>query len=402
MRIGIALVLLLLIIGSAYAFETLTKDNFAEPIIEPKLRDYYMPGESISFNFTIMPKTEDDAKIIGGTSGSPRLYEFNTSLNSPTIEVDISYVSGGGIVKTAKGNYFAVDVYGSEDGVSKIKVEVSGVVPSISARVSEIIALAVDIQDAEEGVIEPVKIKVVNENAFSKDISDLKRKYEELTRNVDELESKGASVSDLRTKLKDAKEKINDGEKYYESKKYLDADKCLSEAGEILNEVETMIKEKDVTLLINKAKDELEKMLTKMTELEALINDLKSEGKPTLKYEAKLTAYKQYYNDLNTKIKDAEDYLSNGLYDEARSKAEEVSNEANRYVSEIDSLIASLKPETTPQTSGFFESFTEFFSENRDRILIYGGGLVGLLIVVFVVYKGLKRYIRRRRWDELK
>ena len=403
-KIPLTLLLLTLLLGSAYAFETLTKDNFAEPIIEPKLKDYYMPGESISFNFTIQPKTEDDAKLIGGTSGSPRLYEFNTSLDSPTIEVIVSYTSGGGIIRKVNDNYLAADVYGPEGGVSKIEVKVSGVVPSISTRVSEIVALNIDIQDAEDGVIEPVKIKVVNENAFSKDISDLEQKYEDLTGKVDALEEKGASVSDLRAKLKDTKEKIDEGRGYFESKKYLDADKSLSEAEDMLNEAEMLIEEREVSFLIDEAKDELNEMFTKMAELEVVINDLKSKGKPTLEYETKLATYKQYYSDLNTKIEDAKDYLKEGLYDEAKSKAEEVVNEADQYISEMESLITSLQPKTPTQTPGmkFFDGFMEWLNENRDKILIYGGGLIGLLIVVFVIYKGVKRYMKRRKWDELK
>lgn len=405
-KILLKLLLLTMFIGSACAFETLTKDNFAEPVIEPKLKDYYMSGEQISFNFTILPKTDEDAKLIGGTSGNPRLYEFNTSLDSSTITVMVSYTSGGGATKKGD-NYLAVDVYGPEGGVSKINVKISGVVPSISIRVSEIVALAVDIQDAEENAIRPVKIKVINENAFSKDISELEEKYKHLVGKVDELENKGVSVSDLRVKLKNAKEKIDEGKSYYSSKKYLDADKSLSNAENLLNKAEMLIEEKKISFLIDETKNKLNEMFTKMAEFEVIVNNLKSKGEPTLEYETKLATYKQYYLNLNTKIESAEDYLNKGLYDEAKIKAEEVNKKANQYISEIESIIASLQQKTPTQAQGtfgtnFFEGFTEWLNKNRDKLITYGGGAVGLLIVVFVVYKGVKRYMKRRKWDELK
>ncbi len=405
-RIVIALIALMLLVGIANAFETLTKDNFAEPIIEPKLKNYYTPGEKISFNFTIQPKTENDAKLIGGTITNARLYEFNTSLDSPSIKVTVEYSSGASYINQVKKNYIAVGVYGPEGGVSEIVVEVKGTVPQISSRIAEITALYVKIQDAENA-IEPVKIRVVNPNAFSSYISSLENKYSELSNKANELEKKGVLVSDLKIKLNDAKKKIDEGKDLFNSKDYVNADKTLTEAGSLLSDAETLVKEKEVSLLIDNANDMLNKMFTKMSELEVLINDLKSKGASTLEYEVKLNEYKQYYTELKSEIINAKDYLNNKLYEDAKSKAQDVINKAGLYLKGINSLITKISASvTTPKAQnfnlGFVEKATKWINENKGGIITYGATLIGLLIVIFAVYKGVKRYRRRRKWDELK
>ncbi len=404
-KIAIALISLMFLISIAQAFETLTKNNFAEPIIEPKLKDYYMPGEEISFNFTIQPKTEDDAKLIGGSASNGRLYEFNTSLDSPTLKVMVEYASGGSSINQVHRNYIDVDVYNPEGGVSRIEVKVKGIIPQINSRVAEIIALYVSIQDAEKDAIEPVRIKVVNLNAFSSYISQLEGKYKDLEGKMENLESKGALISDLKIKLKDAKDKIDEGKNLFNSKNYLDADKSLREAESLLNDAENLVKEKDVSLLIDDANNKLNKMFTKMSELEVLINDLKSKGVSTLEYEVKLNEYKQHYTELKSKIMNAEDYLKNGLYDDAKIKAEEVVNSANKYLNELNTLTSQISVTPTQNSNfnlNFVNNFVKWVSKNRDKLVFYGGSSIGFLLIALIVYKGVKRYRRRKKWDELK
>ncbi|AKG91750.1 hypothetical protein GAH_00922 [Geoglobus ahangari] len=414
-KLLILVITLLTLIGISHAAQTVTKDNYAEPVIEPKLKDYYLPGESLSVNMTIEPKTSDDAEIIDG-----RVYEFNTSLDDPSMLVTVEYAGfgGGGIVTPGK-DYVKVDVKDWEGGLSRIVVEVSGKVPEVSQRIARIVVIGVDIQDAEGDAISPVVINVVNTALFSEYISSLEKRYDNLSAKATELESKGVAVADIIVKLNSAKTRIDDGKTYFNEGKYGEANTSLAQAEEYLNEAENLIRKTEVELLIETAKDKLDIMFNKMTELELLIQKLKSKDKSTLNYEVKLEEFKQSYSEIAKKISQAEDYLNNGLYDDAENTVNDAIKQIDERTSEINSLIDEVAPQVeetptpqeteTPQGPGIGERVSEFFSgiaswlsENRDRILLYGGGVVVLALLGFVGYRGVKAYMRRRKWDELK
>ncbi len=409
---------LIALTGMALAAQTVTKDNFAEPIVEPKLKDYYLPGESLSVNMTIEPKTSDDAKLIDG-----RLYEFNTSLENPAMKVTVEY-AGSGPVRIYQGtDYIRADVKDWEDGLNKIVVEVTGKVPGVDERIKRVTVIGVDIQDAEGEAVSPVVINVVNKDLFSSYISQLEEKYTSLSSKTDELESKGVAVAEIRLKLNSAKTKLDDGKSYFDNGKYGEANATLSDAENYLNEAENLVRMAEVNLLIEMAKDKLDIMFSRMTELELLIQNLKSQGESTLSYEVRLEEFKQDYSDFDSRISQAEDYMNKGLYDDAETILNDVISGIDSKTDELNSLIGELKPmveetptqtptpaeEETPQGPGVGERISEFFSgisswfaANREKVLLYCGGAVILAIVGFAGYKGVKAYMRKRKWDELK
>ncbi len=401
----------------AFAAETITKNNFAEPIIQPNLKDYYLPGDKISFNLTIEPKTADDYTLVDG-----RLYEFNTSLVNPSLEVSVEYEQGPLRIYNGE-DYIRADVKNWDYGLKTIIVEVSGEVPTVNSRIGNVIALGIDIQDAEDNAIEPVILKVINESLFTSYIHDLESTYSELDSRTTQLEKKGLAVAEIRIKLDSAKIKIDDGKKYFENKKYGEANSTLVDAEKYLNEAYDLIRWSEISLELSSTKEKIETMFTKMSEFELLINELKSKGESTLSYEIKLQSFKQKYTEFNSRIAQAEDYLNKKLYDESLNVINELNSQIEDEISSLDSSISEISsllkpptkeeetptPEPTPTSppiseriSDFFSGVSNWFSENRERILLYGGSVVVLAIIGFVGYKGFKSYMRKRKWDELK
>ncbi len=408
-------VMILLLIGVALAAEQISSDNFSEPIIEPKLKDFYLPGETLSFNLTIQPKTDDDAKKIDG-----RYYEFSTSLESAEITVKVVYGGTGAIRYFTGKDYVKADVKDWEDGVVEIKVEVSGRVPNVEGRLSEIYALYVDIQDAEENAVPPVKIKVVNVQAFESYISELKSKLSSLKDKADELEAKGVYVVLAKEKLKTAEDSLKDGENYFSSKEYILANESLSKAESYIVEAEKSLRKAELEYKKSKLEEELGDLLYLMDEADVIVTKLKSEGISTLNYEIKLEDFKRTYAELNQKLATAGDYIDKELFDDAEKLLNEVEKTLDEKIDEINGMIAEMQgliketptPTQTPtpekKESAFkpitdaVNKLSEFLSENRDRILLYSGIAVAVVVVAFASYKGLKGYMRRRRFDELK
>ncbi|AIY90579.1 hypothetical protein [Geoglobus acetivorans] len=418
MRSALIVMLLLAVlitVTPVLAAETITKDNFAEPVIEPKLKDYYFPGDAISFNLTIEPKTSDDAELIDG-----RIYEFNTSLENSLIRVMVEYKDGGAITQQG-GSYVKADVGDWDFGLDRIKVEVSGTVPEVNSRIQNVVVLGIDIQDAESNAVPPVVIKVVNKGLFNSYIQQLENRYSELEGKASSLEDRGAKVGEIKSKLNSAKAKLDEGKDYFSNGKYGDANTTLGEAENLLNEAQNMLRKVEVELLRDVVSQKLDIMLEKMTGLEIRIQQLKSRGEQTLDYEIKLEEFKRSYSDLKARLSQADDYLSNNLYDDAETTLEKVKTDVDMEIDAINSLISQLPVEETPtstpaatptpqpegpsiseQIGEWFSGISGWLSENSGRILMYGGGAVVLIAAGFAGYKGFKKYMKKRKWDELK
>ena len=413
------ILMLITLVWVVNAAQTVTEDNFAEPVIEPKLVKYFLPGTEISFNYTIQPKTVDDAEIIDG-----RIYEFNTTLDNPWMRVTIEYGGSGPIRIYETRDYIKADVKDWDDGLARIFVEVKGKVPAVSERVAEVIALGIHVQDSEDGALSNVFIKVVNKELFSAYINQLDEKYNNLENRVNELGKKGVSIAPVKVKLNSAKVRIDEGKIYFDQGDYSRADSSFLEAESLLEEATNLSQEVETDYKIDSAYKKVEEMFAKMTELEILVQNLKKKGESTIGYEIKLENYKRDYSDLKSKIAQAEDFRRNSLYDDAQKLADEVVNTATTKISEIDALIGEISanleltptpeenktpaPEKTPEdswgenTPDFFSGITSWFVNNTRLAGMIAGGLVVLGIGGYFGYRGLKGYMKRRKWDELK
>ncbi len=401
-RLPIILAILMLI-WVVNAGETLTKNNFAE-IPSPNLKDYYFPGEEISFNITIKPKTEEDY-----TKLDERTYEFYTDLELASLKVKLVYRNDGAIYKVGK-DYLGLEVKQWEDGVESIRVEVSGKVPYSEERLKKIFALRIEVTDAESNVLPNFTINVVNTDAFQSYISKIESRYAQLSNNISKLEAEGYGVSQAKKLLKSAELNLTKGKDYFNSKEYIESENALMLAEKSLDRVEGEIYKAKVKGLLESARNKLDALLLKLTELEALVIDLRNAGGSTTLYEIKVSRIKTDYGTLSSKLDNAENYINQKLYDDARSLINSVLDDINKDLSEIDSMIVEVNSkiselEKPTETATPVESFMPDISAVGDYIYKYGKFvivLVFLIVIVFASYKGAKRYMKRRKWDELK
>lgn len=413
LRLMLLLLTLMLIVAPVMAAEQLTKDDFAEPVVEGINKTFYLVGDEISGTYIIQPKTDDKA-----TKLDNRYYEIYNFLESPKLNVTVNYRgwgSGGRVYPG--GGYLNVKVYDWVDGLQSLKIEFSGRIPAVEKRVEEFTILRINVTDADADVLKPVVVKVVNENAFSQAISSLESKVQELNAKSLELEKLGVAIGIAKQKIKTAQDYISDGKNYYSQKKYLEADSSLSKAEEYLNDAENELVRLDVNYRLSQAEDKLNSLLDKISELDSAVLQLREQGVATTTYDIKLQQFKARYNTLYNRLEvNAKDYINNGLYDDAKATIETVVKEVDQAISEIDGLISEIKaqiPEETPAptptatptptpSEPFYSGIVEFFQENRDRILLYAGVLAGIAVLGFVGYRATKAYMKRRKWDELK
>jgi len=140
---------------------TLTKDNFAEPIIKVNDRVYIPsetiitvnPGDKVKIEYKIEPKSDADAKLIDN-----RYYYVLTSLEDAKVSIDIRYRNG---VATLDIEDFSLHVPDADSlgGISSIEIELSGFVPYVTEE-KEIKLMWIKVQDAEEDVLPPVMATV--------------------------------------------------------------------------------------------------------------------------------------------------------------------------------------------------------------------------------------------------
>ena len=403
----------MLIVAPVMAAEQLTKDDFAQPVIEGINKTFYLVGDEISGTYLIQPKTDDKATRLDN-----RYYEIYNYLDSPKISVQVIYRQGGIVIKEGE-DYLNVRVNDWEYGLDSLKIEISGKIPSIEKRVEDFVIMKVNVTDADAGVLEPVVVKVVNENAFSGAISSIENKIKELNSKASELEKLGVAVGVAKQKITSAQDYLSDGKDYYEKKKYLEADSSLSKAEEYLKDAENELTRLDVNYRLTQAEDKLNGLLDKISELDTAVIQLREQGIATTTYDIKIQQFKTKYSNLYNRLEvNAKDYIKNGLYDDAKATIEDVVKEVDQAVSDINGLLSEIKaqiPEQTPTptptptpaptvtpSEPFYSGLVEYIREKKDIILLYGGALAGIVILGFAGYKATKAYMKRRKWDELK
>jgi len=133
-----------------------TSEDFAVSWTLTPEKDCYDLGDSITLLYTIEPASDEAAKKIDG-----RTYTFGTAIDDPIINAVVYYKNGGGVgyesgVDSGK-NRLEVKVGEWEDGLEKIVVEVTGVVPSIPG-VGGYTVLWADVEGAEPGALPGVSI----------------------------------------------------------------------------------------------------------------------------------------------------------------------------------------------------------------------------------------------------
>ncbi|RLI79307.1 hypothetical protein DRP05_04385 [Archaeoglobales archaeon] len=410
LKIPLLFVFLLFIVHPCLAAVHLNASDFADPhpVVEPK-KDYYREGDEISLNYTIAPKTDADATDVDG-----RYYDLHTSLNYPTFTVVIAYRNGGILYPSIKPweKDVSIEVGDWEDGLDNIKVELSGKIPAPQTRLEEVSILWINVSDADYDVLPPVKVKVIDFNKFTDDINSLKSRLKELEDRSKNLDEMGADVVDADKILKSASEDLDDAESYYKDANYLKADEKLKDVEEELNDAEKELNKAEAEYLYDTAQEKLNEVQLLIVQFEYLLQQAKSENIIVTLYEFNLTKAKSDYNIQLDRVEKVNDYIEEEEYDKAKEKANDVINATADIKTYLEDNIAKIKelvaaqtttptPSPSPSPTQFPFDFS-FITKNVYLILKVVAAIVLIAIAAFGVYKGIGRYRRRRKWDELK
>jgi len=393
---------LLILIFPVLGAETVTKDNFAEPNIKVNNRTY-IPNETTIFfkandyvtvRYLIEPKTEDDAKKI-----DDRDYYLYTDLEDVEVKCRIVFKNGASLLK--EGLTVEVEDADNLDGIDYIEVNLSGYVPKEDIRFEELYALKIRVQDG--GYILPsVIIYIKNNEKFLEDLQNAKERYDELSHFLANYTGK-VEVSNLEKYLDLASRNLTIAEENFNEKDYINADKRLRYAEELLNNASKESEGIEVRYKFSQVDERIRDLKRSVDEIKVYIDEI--ERKDLLNTSV-LIDYKVRYEDLEDRLvglineKDRiNNYISIGRYEDAKRNLESLMNKLGDVESEANVILNELKPiiMVTPTTSTPTPTTQTDLSS-----FVYAGIVGGCVAVVFMFVMIFRRYMRRRRWDELR
>ncbi len=424
-RLAIALIVLFVLIHPVLAIEKLNTSDFKEPDVTLKINgEDYKPilsggkfvvdkvcekGDQIVASYTVEPVDSSAAKIVGG-----RTYTIRTELalpsSEPAIRGSVYYLpSGGGISFSSPVGQSFIDVKvvqydeaSNAYALDQIKVNVTGTTPPPSSRLQEVKVVWFDVQDADENCLPPVVLFVVDYAKFQSDMNSVKERYSNLSAVLDKYIGK-VDTSTLSSYLDSASKNESLAETYYSDKDYVKADERLKFASEWLEKADTEAKKVKAEYACDQADKKLREIggiLDKIDLYLAQIESNKLVNTTTLlNYKASFKSMQDESSSLTEELTTANAYLTNGKYSEAEIKANNILNNAEELKNSANGLLDQLKkvisPEATPKTTS-----QPFKMPNIDFRLT--GLVIGGVIALAAVTIGIRRYMRRRKWDELK
>lgn len=413
--IAIALIALFVIIHPALALEELNASDFMEPDVTVTINNVeYKPtlsdgkfvvdkscekGDSIKITYTIEPKDDDKAKEVDG-----RTYTARTEMDGAVIKATVYYRNGGGVCyESAPGKtYLDIKVGEWEDyGLDKIVVTAQGNAPAPSSRLQEVYALKFDVQEAEENCLPPVIILVVDYTKFQNDINSMKTKYNDLSAILDQYIGK-VDTSKLSDYLNYASQNISLAETYYSDGEYIKANERLNYASDWLDKAETEADKIKAEYVYNQADKKLEEIGGLLDKIEIYLEEIEEKElvntSTLLNYKTEFKGLQEKSNNLAEELAVVKAYIDTGRYSEAEMKANDVISDAKELESSAKALFDELKKITTgPETTPTSEPFQ---MPSIDLKLV--GLVVGGAIVIIAIVAGIRKFIRRRKWDELK
>jgi hypothetical protein len=385
----------------------LTKNDFSIDI--EGLKDYYLPNEKITLEITIEPKNDDIVKDM-----SSRKYTFQNNLNEPRkIEVKIKFKDGPSYTQssTEKTIVIGKDYTNWDEGIESVVVNLTGYTFSIDSGLLKKVAFELDIDNAE-----PIRVNItiVNPSKLQAEITNLKSKLAEIENRINEL-SKKTDVSNLKDKLNNIKSNLNDVEVLFNNKHYEDVSEKIGNVTKDVNNLELDVTKAEAKYYVNKAKELLDQIEVNYTKAESLIDILQSSGKSVVDYKLKLADIKVEKSRVADSVKELEDLFSNGNYKDVINKEENIIKNEETVLSRITTLIEDLQAQisaipttvtttATTTTSTVKQNVTVIpsFKVDWKKVGLYIG-MIGVVIVVMIVSViGVKRYLRRRKWDELR
>jgi len=426
-KLGSTFILLLFfLIPTAMAAEHLNASDFGPPNPQGVGKEYYKPGERLEFLYYVVP-AEDDKKA----KLDDRYYYLYSSLDEVTLRATVFLASGASIQHqyingrcqnpkdlcevldgTVKMSFRIGRTEGEKEGVDEIEVEVKGVVPRVEKRLATVKALWFEVSDAEPDVLPPVSIRVLNLNQFTEDLNDVGERYRTLNDDADSLEEKGAVTVDAKDYLERARDNLTLAENYYKDGKYVDSDKKLSAAEELLEKAMFELSKAEANFIYEKAGSELEKFSVVLVQFDFTIQEAKKEGIPTSSYEFQLITFKSKYTTLMDRNDKTAEYLEKNKFEDVVKRSNNIINETVSLTMQANSLIAELKkkideaketPTPTPTATPTPTPTPQpFFFEQRDRLVLIGAVIAVLIGGGGAAAVALSKYKQKKAFDELK
>ncbi|HDM60415.1 MAG TPA: hypothetical protein ENF96_02030 [Archaeoglobus veneficus] len=408
-------------IHPAFALEKLNTSDFKEPDVTLKVNGEDLKptlsngkfvidkvcekGDTVEITYVIEPIDEDKAKEVDG-----RTYTARTELEGAVIKATVYYKNGGGVgYESSPGKkYLDIKVGEWEDGLDKINVEIRDDVPAPSARLKEINALRFDVQEAEENCLPPVVLLVIDYDRFKSDISSMKERYNNLSAVLDQYIGK-TDTSGLSNYLNYASQNISLAESYYNDGEYIKADERLNYASEWLDKADTEAKKVKAEYACSQADERLREIGKSLDKIELYLDQIESEElvntSALLGYKSEFKGLQDESSSLAEELAVAKAYINDGKYGEAEMKANNIINEAEKLANSANALFEELKKVVSPEETATPEptqTAEEFKMPGIPIDIKLVGVIVGGIIAAALAIMGIQRYMKRRKWDELK
>lgn len=375
-------------------------------------------GNSIKINYLIEPT--NDAK----SEADDRTYTIRTELNSAIIDAFLYYQGGGGQgFGTSPGkNHLDVDVSdwtgcsGNECGLDKINCTIEGKVPEPSDRLEEIKIIYFDVQEAEDNCVPSLVVLVVEHNEFEKDVNSMEKEYNNLSSILDEYSGK-TDTGDLNKYLEQAQHNITVGESFYKDEEYKRADEKLNYANDWLDKADKAADKVEAEYAYQEADKKLDSIGSTMDKIELYLEEVESREvlntSTMLDYKGEFKGMQEKMSGLTEDLASAESYIDNENYANGKARAKNVLNSTKSIEENANSLLEDLKSvinieetvqssaqSTATATTTVTEEAAAFTMPSIDFKWI--AIAIGLAVILGGAGMGLRKYIRRRRWDELK
>jgi len=399
--------------------EELTADNFAEPIIKVNNKTF-LPNESVlvfeqnkpvTVDYTIKPKKDEDATKVDG-----RMYYTYSDLVNVKAKYTLIYREAGGWTNQPFDIEDGINVPNSDNGLDYLKINLTGYTPTIDERLKAIYALRIRVQDGGY-ILPPVVVYVINYQKFQEDLNSAEKKYNNLNKILTEYLGK-VDTSKLAQYLDLAGSNLTLAKDNYNDKNYIRADEKLRFAEEWLIKAQDAADGVVAEYAYKQAKDILDEVYPNLDKIDIYLKEIESRGLINV---SELVDYKAKFNELKNKasiisqdLGSVKALLDAERYKDAKEKAFECLNSSKELRESVNALLNELKsliPESTATPTETTPTPTTVAQTNQSilpsikvdwkKVGIIIGIVVAGVVVVGVVITVLRRYMKRRKWDEL-
>ncbi len=361
-------------------------------VVENK-KDYYSQNEFVNLTITISPKNDDIAKEMAN-----RKYTIYNYLSQPRTVATLYYKNGPSLTKSSKDQIltFKKEETNWDQGIDSLKVNLSGYTPTISEGLKEITVFEFTMEDADTV---KVNVTVVNTQKLKEEIDSFKNSLNEIEKELKSIPSVGSS-NPLFKKLNDLKSDLNEIFTLYNTRHYLDLCSRIESFKKDLDSLKVEVKKTHASYYIDECEDVLGGIDINITKAESIVSILKTKN---LNYTLKIVELKSEKKRLSDDLNNLKSYYNNGDYEYVIENGEKLLNELYKLNDEVTALVEELQSLTQQKTTTV-QTTQKPVNLNVDikKLGFYAGIGAGALVAIVLIALGLRRYLRRRRWDELK